>query len=101
MKELEEKLAAYVGRKHCITCANGTDALQIAYMAYGIGEGDAVFCPDITFVSSCSNGSNSYIPSQEAFDYGCYESYVATVAPGTGEELVSEYLRMLEELKNS
>ena len=50
--ELEEKLAAFVGRKHCITCANGTDALQIAYMAYGIGAGDAVFCPDITFISS-------------------------------------------------
>ena len=52
VKELEEKLAAYVGRKHCISCANGTDALQIAYMLYGIGEGDAVFCPDITFISS-------------------------------------------------
>ena len=52
VQELEEKLAAYVGRKHCISCANGTDALQIAYMVYGIGEGDAVFCPDITFISS-------------------------------------------------
>jgi len=52
IKELEEKLAAYVGRKHCICCANGTDALQIAFMVYGIGKGDAVFCPDITFVSS-------------------------------------------------
>ena len=52
VKELEEKLATYVGRKHCITCANGTDALQIAYMVYGIGQGDAVFCPDITFISS-------------------------------------------------
>ena len=52
VKELEEKLAAYVGRKHCISCANGTDALQIAYMIYGIGQGDAVFCPDITFISS-------------------------------------------------
>ncbi len=52
VKELEEALAAYVGRKHCISCANGTDALQIAYMVYGIGEGDAVFCPDITFISS-------------------------------------------------
>ena len=52
VKELEEKLAEYVGRKHCISCANGTDALQIAYMVYGIGEGDAVFCPDITFISS-------------------------------------------------
>ncbi len=52
VKELEQKLAEYVGRKHCITCANGTDALQIAYMLYGVGEGDAVFCPDITFISS-------------------------------------------------
>lgn len=52
VKELEDKLAAYVGRKHCITCANGTDALQIAFMLYGIGEGDAVFCSDITFIAS-------------------------------------------------
>ncbi len=52
VKLLEQELAEFVGRKHCITCANGTDALQIAYMAYGIGAGDAVFCPDITFVSS-------------------------------------------------
>ena len=50
--ELEEKLAAYVGRKHCISCANGTDALQLAYMAYGVGDGDAVFCPDMTFIAS-------------------------------------------------
>ena len=54
---------------------------------------------DITFVSSCSNGSHSYIPSQEAYDYGCYESYVATVAPGTGEELVDQYLQMLQSMK--
>ena len=52
VKELEVKLAEYVGRKHCISCANGTDALQIAFMVYGIGEGDAVFCPDITFIAS-------------------------------------------------
>ena len=52
VKQLEKELAAYVGRKHCISCANGTDALQIAYMLYGIGAGDAVFCPDITFISS-------------------------------------------------
>ena len=52
VKELEKQLAEYVGRKHCITCANGTDALQIAFMVYGIGHGDAVFCPDITFISS-------------------------------------------------
>ena len=52
VKELEERLAAYVGVKHCITCANGTDALQLALMAWGIGSGDAVFVPDFTFFSS-------------------------------------------------
>ena len=49
---LEEKLADFAGVKHCITCANGTDALQLALMAWGIGEGDAVFVPDFTFFSS-------------------------------------------------
>lgn len=52
VKELEAQLAAFVGRKHCVTCANGTDALQLAFMAAGVGEGDAVFCPDMTFISS-------------------------------------------------
>ncbi|MBS6396195.1 MAG: DegT/DnrJ/EryC1/StrS family aminotransferase [Clostridiales bacterium] len=50
--ELETELAEYVGVKHCITCANGTDALTLALMAWGIGEGDAVFVPDFTFFSS-------------------------------------------------
>ncbi len=50
--ELEDKLATYTGVKHCITCANGTDALQMAFMYYNIGKGDAVFCPDITFIAS-------------------------------------------------
>lgn len=49
---LEEQLAAYVGRKYCIACANGTDALQLALMAMGIGKGDAVFVPDFTFFST-------------------------------------------------
>lgn len=50
--ELEEQLAEYVGVKHCITCANGTDALTLALMAWNIGPGDAVFVPDFTFFSS-------------------------------------------------
>lgn len=50
--ELEQQLAEYVGVKHCVTCANGTDALQLALMAWNIGEGDAVFVPDFTFFSS-------------------------------------------------
>ena len=52
VKELEAELAEYVGVKHCISCANGTDALSIAMMAWGIKEGDAVFVPDFTFFSS-------------------------------------------------
>lgn len=49
---LEQELAEYVGVKHCITCGNGTDALQLALMAWGIGAGDAVIVPDFTFFSS-------------------------------------------------
>ncbi len=52
VSELEEVLAEYVGVKHCITCANGTDALQLALMTWEIGAGDAVFVPDFTFFSS-------------------------------------------------
>ena len=52
VKELERELADYVGVKHCITCANGTDALTMAMMAWDIKEGDAVFVPDFTFFSS-------------------------------------------------
>ncbi len=52
VKELEDELAQYVGVKHCVTCANGTDALTLALKAWGIGKGDAVFVPDFTFFSS-------------------------------------------------
>ena len=52
VKELEAQLAGYVGVKHCLTCANGTDALTLALKAWGIGSGDAVFVPDFTFFSS-------------------------------------------------
>ena len=43
-KELEVELADYVGVKHCIKCANGSDALYIAMMVWGIKKGEAVFC---------------------------------------------------------
>lgn len=52
VRELEETLADFVGVRHCITCANGTDALVWALKAWNIGEGDAVFVPDFTFFSS-------------------------------------------------
>lgn len=50
--ELEKLLADYSGMKHCISCANGTDALQLALMTWNVGAGDAVFVPDFTFFSS-------------------------------------------------
>lgn len=52
VKELEESLAGYVGTRHCISCASGTDALTLALKAWGIKHGDAVFVPDFTFFSS-------------------------------------------------
>ena len=52
VKKLEKELADYVGVKHCITCANGTDALTLVLLAWGIGEGDAVFVPDFTFFAT-------------------------------------------------
>jgi UDP-2-acetamido-2-deoxy-ribo-hexuluronate aminotransferase len=50
--ELEEKLAAYVGVKHCISMANGTDSLMIALMAFGIGQGDEVITTPFTFIAT-------------------------------------------------
>lgn len=50
--ELEEKLAAYTGAKYCITCANGTDALQIVQMALGIGPEDEVITPGFTYIAT-------------------------------------------------
>ena len=50
--ELEEKLAAFVGAKYCITVANGTDALQIAQMAFGIGPGDEVITPGFNYIAT-------------------------------------------------
>lgn len=50
--ELEKRLAEFCGATHCIACANGTDALQLALMALDIGPGDAVFTPTFTFAAT-------------------------------------------------
>lgn len=55
--ELENMLADYVGRKHCVGVANGTDALQMALMIWGIGPGDAVFTSDFTYFASAGTSS--------------------------------------------
>lgn len=50
--ELEARLAEFTGAKHCISVANGTDALQIAQMAFGIGSGDEVITPSFTYIAT-------------------------------------------------
>ena len=52
VQELEERLSDYVGVKHTVSCANGTDALTLALMVLGVKEGDAVFCPTFTFFAT-------------------------------------------------
>lgn len=52
VQELEERLAAYCGAKYCITVANGTDALQIALMALGVGPGDEVITPGFSYIAT-------------------------------------------------
>ena len=56
--KLENKLAEYVGRKYCISCANGTDALMLSLKAMDIGAGDAVFTSDFTYFASAGSISN-------------------------------------------
>jgi UDP-2-acetamido-2-deoxy-ribo-hexuluronate aminotransferase len=55
--ELEEQLATYTGASHCITVANGTDALQIALMALGIGPGDEVITPGFTYIATAETAA--------------------------------------------
>jgi len=50
--ELEHRLAAFVGARHCVSCANGTDALLLSLMAYQVGPGDAVFTTPFTFIAT-------------------------------------------------
>lgn len=57
VETLERQLAEYTGVRHCISCANGTDALQLVLMAWGIGEGDAVFTSDFTYFASAGCAS--------------------------------------------
>ncbi len=52
VREFEQKLAAFGGAKHALSCANGTDALALPLMAWGVGPGDAVFCPSFTFTAT-------------------------------------------------
>jgi UDP-2-acetamido-2-deoxy-ribo-hexuluronate aminotransferase len=55
VEELERQLATRVGVAHCISCANGTDALQVAQMALGIGPGDEVIVPGFSFIATAES----------------------------------------------
>ena len=52
VRAFEQRLASYVGVKHCISCANGTDAMSLVLTAWNIGKGDAVFIPNFTFFAT-------------------------------------------------
>ena len=52
VKQFEKEIAGFCGVKHALGCANGTDALELALMALGVGEGDAVFVPSFTFAAT-------------------------------------------------
>ena len=70
--ELEQKLASYTGAEHCISCGNGTDALQIALMALGVGPGDEVIVPGFTYIA----------PAEAVAILGAKPVYV-DIMPGT------------------
>ncbi len=81
------------------------DNVSLAFMPYEMfsesGSDLRANTPyDMTFLSSCSNGAEGYLPSKAACDYGCYEYYTTRLAVGSAEELVDEYISMLTELKN-
>ncbi|MGV9006307.1 MAG: DegT/DnrJ/EryC1/StrS family aminotransferase [Brevundimonas sp.] len=52
VRQFESDLAAFGGAKHALGCANGTDALALPLMAWGVGQGDAVFVPSFTFAAT-------------------------------------------------
>lgn len=90
--ELEQELAAYVGVKHCISCANGTDALKLAEMVYGIGAGDAVFVPDFTFFSSAETVAD--LGATPVFVDVCEDTF--NISP---DSLENEIQRVIQEGK--
>ncbi|MGC9460093.1 DegT/DnrJ/EryC1/StrS family aminotransferase [Vibrio genomosp. F10] len=88
--ELENKLAEFVGVKHAITCANGTDALTLSMMALNIHEGDAVFCPTFTFFATAetiafANATPVFVDSDETTFNICPQSLVSQI-----EKTISE-----------
>lgn len=88
VKKLEEELAIYTQATDVITCSNGTDALRLLLLAYGVGPGDAVFVPSFTFASTAevvaqANATPVFVdicPKTYNMDPKSLEQAIATVA---------------------
>lgn len=59
VQELEARLAEFCGARHCVSCANGSDAMALALSAWGIGPGDVVFVPAFTFAATAGAVANA------------------------------------------
>ena len=55
VKTFESALCDFTNARHSLTCANGTDALSLVLMAWGVGAGDAVFVPSFTYVATAES----------------------------------------------
>lgn len=89
VKSFEKRLADYVGVKHCISCANGTDALSLVLTAWGIGKGDAVFVPDFTFFATAE--VVSFVGATPIFIDVDYDTF--NIDPIKLEEKVKEVIK--------
>lgn len=89
VQELEKELSEVVGVNECISCANGTDALQLALMAWDIGPGDAVFVPDFTFFSS--GEVVSAVGATPIFVNVCHDTY--NISPENLEKCIQHVMK--------
>ena len=89
--ELEKTLEAYTGAQHCISCANGTDALQIALMALGIGPGDEVITPAFAYIATAE--AITLVGAKPVFAEIDEASY--TVDPASVESLITPLTRAI------
>ena len=80
VKEFSRHLAEYLGIKHVIPCANGTDALQIALMGLGLKPGDEVIVPAFTYVATAEViGLLGLVPVMVDVDYGTFNVTVDNI----------------------
>ena len=91
VEELEHALAEFTGASHCITCANGTDALQIALMAMGIGPGDEVITPGFAYIATAE--AITLVGARPVYADINEEDY--TVDPASVEALITPSTRAI------